>query len=108
MLADFALQCYCAGEVEMHFHQAPFAVTAGSRPRASPLARWQANHGNTVTGLIGNTVALDEPAAVRVLRLLDGTRDRAALLREVGGDLESLDRCLQGLARCALLVDASG
>lgn len=106
MLADFALECYCAGQAEMHFRQAPFAATAGSRPRASPLAQWQANHGNTVTGIIGNTVALDDSAAVHVLRLLDGTRDRAALLREVGGDLESLDRCLQGLARCALLLDA--
>ena len=103
LLADFALGCYAAGNVELHVRQAAFAGMAGPRPLASALARLQARIGATVTGLVGNVVALDDPYARQVLLLLDGTRDRAALSHDAGGDAPGLERCLRGLAACALL-----
>ena len=39
----------------------------------------------------------------RLITLLDGTRDRAALLRELGRPADELERSLQGLASLGLL-----
>jgi hypothetical protein len=54
------------------------------------------------------SVSLAEPAARRLLTLLDGTRDRSALLRELGPTFEAgapgLDAMLHAFARLALLV----
>ena len=104
LVGDFALACYAAGCVELHLRQAPFARWPGPRPRASPLAIWQARNGRNVTSLLGSMIELDDPLAPRLLPLLDGTRDRAALLRALRGDAAALERCLEALGRCALLT----
>ena len=39
----------------------------------------------------------------RLITLLDGTRDRAALVRELGRPPDELERSLQGLAAIGLL-----
>jgi hypothetical protein len=39
----------------------------------------------------------------RLITLLDGTRDRAALLRELDRPADELERSLEGLARIAVL-----
>ena len=77
------------------------------RPIASPLARIQAeqsrdsalnpDHAVVVVNLDHNLVKIDTPVSRGLLRLLDGTRDRAALSRELktafGDDAEtSLDQ----------------
>ncbi len=123
LLGNFALACYASGSVDLHWRQAPFARWPGPRPRASSLAQRQARDGTNVTSLLGNSVELDDPLAPRVLPLLDGTRDRATLLRALRADAAAmaelrsaaggrsdaaalggaLDRCLEGLGRCALL-----
>ena len=102
-LADFALAAFCAGLAQVHVRQPDFAIEAGERPLASALARLQAREAATVTGRLGNTILLDDPLARRLVPLLDGTRDRAALRQATGADSPSLERCLAGLARCALL-----
>lgn len=123
-LGDFALAGYAAGCLELHVRQAPFSRWPGPRPRASPLAQLQARGGRNVSSLAGNTVELDDPLALRILPLLDGTRDRAALLAAIRRDAQAqaelvaladgksdprslagaLERCLDGLGRCALLL----
>jgi hypothetical protein len=81
------------------------------RPVASPLARWQARQSNDITSLAYTTVHMEEPAARMLLRLLDGTRDRAEIRAEFreqsGVDLmpEILDANLDALARLFLLTD---
>lgn len=102
-LGDFALACYAAGGVDLHASQPPFSRWPGPRPRASALARMQVAEATVVTSLLGNSVELDDPLARRILPLLDGTRDRAALLRETRSDAAALERCLEGLGQCALL-----
>lgn len=124
LLANLALACFASGSLDLHARQAPFARWPGARPTASPLARLQAQGGRSVTNLLGATVELDDPLAARLLPLLDGSRDRAALLAAIRGDAaaaaelraaangntdarslaQALDRCLDGIGRCALLL----
>jgi protein-lysine methyltransferase-like protein len=81
----------------------------GERPRASALARWQAAQGADLTTLAYTGVRMEEPAARTLLRLLDGTRDRAgiraALREQTGLELsdDDLDANLRELARLFLL-----
>jgi hypothetical protein len=58
------------------------AAAAGPSPVARPLARWQAGRGPRLTSLRHETIGVDEFGR-RVARLLDGTRDRPALLTEL-------------------------
>ena len=95
-------------------HRSPLAalrVADVERPAASRLARWQAREREDITTMAYTTVHMEEPAARLLLRLLDGTRDRAALradLREQSGlDLtpEALETNLEALAGLFLLTD---
>jgi methyltransferase-like protein len=56
-----------------------FALEAGDRPRAVPVARLQAEKGLRVTNARHEMLNVDEFMR-QLLRHLDGTRDRAALL----------------------------
>lgn len=128
-LGDFALACYAAGLIDLHARQPPFARWPGPKPRASALARRRAPETTVLTSLVGSMMKVDDPLARRVLPLLDGTRDRAALLRAIRADAEAqaalraaaggrtdapslartLEACLEALGGCALLcADAPG
>src|SRR5262249_52443000 len=105
------LHLYTANLVELHAGSPAFVREVSARPVASPLARLQAAAGASATNLRHERVPLDEPDRP-VLRHLDGSRDRAALLGllaglngALGGDrADTLERSLLGLARQALLV----
>src|SRR5205823_8111828 len=121
-LAEILLHAYSAGLVELRVHIPRFALEPGERPVASRLARWQIDKGDTrvMTLLHGNSEVKD-PLGRQLIRLLDGTRDRAALRQELaafirtqlpaGPDLQaalerlpaSLEKSLVTLARQALL-----
>jgi SAM-dependent methyltransferase len=77
-------------------------VPAGERPRATAYARYLAARGAFVTNLRHENVRL-EPQVLRLLVLLDGTRDRAALAREVGGSVD-VAAALDELAAKGLLL----
>ena len=114
-LLDALLRAYAGNLVQLHVRPPEFATSARERPQASPLARHQAGAGELATNLRHTTVRLEDQLGRRLLMLLDGTRDRPALLTElrtwlteaghdVPRDLEDgLDRSLQALARLALL-----
>jgi methyltransferase-like protein len=121
------LHLYTANLVELHVHSPAFVLEVGERPVASPLARLQAAAGAAATNLRHERIPLDELDR-QVLRHLDGSRDRAALLdvlTELEGDGllvqqqgqpvqdrararkalgQTLEQRLRGLARKALLV----
>jgi hypothetical protein len=94
-------------------HAAPLraASAASEKPKASPLARFQAERGTEVTSLAYTTVHMEEPAARLLLTLLDGTRDRAAIRAEfsertgVRLSAEDLDANLVQLGRLFLLFE---
>jgi hypothetical protein len=66
-------------------------TVAGERPEASAVARWQAARGPEITNLRHDPVRLDDLLGRMLVRLCDGTRDRAglvdALVAAVGTEL---------------------
>jgi methyltransferase-like protein len=84
VLAEILLQTYSADLIELYCQPPRFALKAGERPLASPLARLQIqNREPVITNLRHANVNVEEPLARALVCLLDGTRDRAALLAEL-------------------------
>jgi hypothetical protein len=126
-LAADLWRAFRAGEVELSAAPDRHVLAAGERPVTSPVARWQAARGPELTSLTHEPVRLDDPLGRLLVRLCDGTRDRAALVEAlvaaVGSDLRltidgepvtdgetvraglaaGLERNLEILARLALL-----
>jgi hypothetical protein len=114
-LCDALLRSYAANLVALHVHPPRAASNPDDAPRATALARHQARAGETVTNLRHASVRIEDDLGRRLVTLLDGTRDRAALAadlraflaergRPVPDDLaDSLERSLRGLAQLALL-----
>jgi len=116
-LCEAILKIYGADLLYLHSYQQTIASSAGDDPIASPVARLQARDKSTVTTLRHTTVELKDALGRHLLMLLDGTRNRPALLEELSAqakrqagtpskkvDLEDLERKLGELARLALLV----
>ena len=129
-LAGELLTCMASGVVEWRLTPVPFTTEVGERPRATPLARLEAEGGYRVTSLRGESVTLDEFHR-QALKLLDGKRGRAAIAEALTemfrrGELvlhrdgdnakvtdpqemqrlvgPALEKALQNLARKALLL----
>jgi methyltransferase-like protein/2-polyprenyl-3-methyl-5-hydroxy-6-metoxy-1,4-benzoquinol methylase len=81
--AEVLFAAYRSGLVQLHVQQPDFALEGGERPSVSRLARWQAAQGPVVTTLLHTSVEVRDPIGLQMLRLLDGTRDRAALRDEL-------------------------
>ena len=79
---DRLLQGYAARAVELRVAAPRLTVAPSARPVASPLARLQAERGDTVTNLRHEPVQLPELPR-RMLTLLDGTRDIGALMADI-------------------------
>ena len=61
-----------------------FAGSVPARPLASPLARAQLDRGSEmIANLRPSIVSMDSRPAIELLRLLDGTRDREAILADL-------------------------
>ena len=85
-------------------------VRPTSRPSpgsARSRARWHecsSSTARTVTSLYHEAVRLDEEIVRRLVPLLDGTRDCAALAAALGEPPDAIDARLRHLAKLALLV----
>jgi predicted O-methyltransferase YrrM len=102
--ADVALALFKVGILELHGTPG-IARPAGENPCASPLARVQAERGEaTVATLWHRALELGDADARRMLTLLDGTRDRAALCEAMGCTREVMDGELWTLGRHGLLT----
>lgn len=84
-LAEILLESYGAGLLQLHTFMPSIAFEPGERPAASPLVRLQLERGDlsAVSTLFHTTLRIDDPIGRYALGLLDGTRDRPALLREL-------------------------
>jgi len=102
-VAEMLLRAYAADVVHLHVWAPPIATAASERPRAAAPARLQATRGTRITTLRHAEVDVPDELGRRLIALLDGTRDRAALLRELGRPADELERSLQGLAALGLL-----
>ncbi len=82
-LTGALLMCYQADLVELHRFPPQFTRKAGDRPLASPIARLQAAMElPQVTNLRHHSAEL-APLERLLIQLLDGSRDRAALVEEL-------------------------
>jgi methyltransferase-like protein/cyclopropane fatty-acyl-phospholipid synthase-like methyltransferase len=88
-LEETLLRAHGAGLIEMHLHAPKFALDPGEKPVANLLARLQAQEGPIITTLLHNNVKLEDDLGRQLLLLLDGTRDRSALLSELCSMVES-------------------
>lgn len=103
-LLRFCLAAARVGAAQVHVHVQPLATTLEGCPVASAVARAQLEHGRTVTNLRHAAVDLDDDLACRMLALLDGTRDVAAVASSLGEPLEMVEARLRHLANIALIV----
>ena len=85
-LAAFLLSLLKVDRLEAFVHPPEFASEISLRPIADRLARWQAFEGDNVTTRRHRAVRL-EPLARKVLCLLDGTHDKAAIVEALQGEL---------------------
>ena len=86
-----------AGLLELHLYSPPFDVRVSEKPLASPLARCQARQSYVVSTLHHRSLKLGSPIQRGLISLLDGSRDRSALRRELleifeSGKLDLLDK----------------
>jgi len=88
ILAD---ACY-AGSVDLYTHAPPLAFAPGERPAASPVVRWQAGRHWGLTNIRHEPMRIDDPRALSLLALLDGTRTRAELALALQPALADADR----------------
>jgi hypothetical protein len=102
-VVEILRRAYAANLVQLHVWAPELATSPSERPVASALARLQAAEGTRVTTLRHTSVEVPDELGRRLIGLLDGTRDRAALLGELGRPADELERSLEGLARIALL-----
>lgn len=83
-LAVTLARAFELGLVALQLEAPRFAAAAGEYPVASPLARAQAAGGSElVANLRPSMVSLDSKPALELLRLLDGSRDRPAILHDL-------------------------
>lgn len=79
------------GLLTLHCDAPRFAIHAGERPRTCALARLQLGAGSDLlTSLRPSMVRLDSVLALELVRLLDGSRDRATLLRDLAARMAEL------------------
>lgn len=79
-LENVLMNAVATGLVHFHVHLPRYARQPSARPVASPLARWQIGQGRTaVTNLFHTSVDIIEPLGRQLIKLLDGSRDRARL-----------------------------
>ena len=93
-LAEALLQCFLVGLIEVQLHAPRFVPRVSERPVACPLARLQAADGERVTNLRHRMVLLGGFER-QILGLLDGSRDRAAVLDALADAVMSGDVALE-------------
>lgn len=83
LLGTDLLMGYMANTVLFRTQKAPFQTEVSEKPRASAVARFQAEQGtNRVTNQLHESLGIDM-FGTQLIRLLDGSRDKAAILEEL-------------------------
>lgn len=79
-LSEFLLQLFSAGIIQLHTFLPTRPNAPGTKPRVYPVAQRQAHTGQIVTTLYHQPAKLEDEVALFLIRSLDGTLDRAAIL----------------------------
>lgn len=89
ILSAFVLRCHKSRLLDLRTCEPHFENRPSERPVASPLARAKVRQGRFVPNLRHDSVAFDDELGRRLLELLDGTRNRSDLLRELNKSVAS-------------------
>lgn len=112
-VGEAILRLFLAGSLSLQTEPLPFTLRLSDRPVASPLARAQASRGyKKLSSLSHSAVEITDPESRHFITLLDGTRTRHELAREMTGFAGTpiaaiaarIDDTLTGLARSSLLA----
>jgi hypothetical protein len=87
---NVVMRLAAANMIELHAWRPPVAEGIAARPLASGCSRQEALTRMYATTLMHGTVGLDDPVLRSFLKLLDGTRDRAALLDAMKGEFPGM------------------
>jgi methyltransferase-like protein/2-polyprenyl-3-methyl-5-hydroxy-6-metoxy-1,4-benzoquinol methylase len=88
ILADALFNCYAKGLIEWYTHPPQLVTTITTYPQASSLARWQVQHSQKVTNQRCEVVTIENGICLRLLPYLDGSHDKAALLKQLNDWVE--------------------
>ncbi len=102
-IRDILLRCYATNLVRLHADPPMVSTVPPERPRVSPVARLEAAEGTMVTTVRHTHLELDDAVVRQVVTLLDGSRDRAALVEAIG-DPAAVDAALARLAAAGMLL----
>jgi len=83
LIAQVLLSAFSRDLVEIYSRPPLVASEPGDRPAVTPLARLQAQQGEKISTLVHTYIAVEDDLARHLIGLLDGTRDRAALVAEL-------------------------
>ena len=103
------LRLYSTAILELRLWSPPCAKAPGERPEASRLARAQLERSATVSSLAHVDLKFVDAHIRSLVRILDGTRDREALLRDLAAEgvpvtPTGLEETLRHLAKVKVLV----
>jgi SAM-dependent methyltransferase len=109
-LASTLAQLHLSGMATLRATAPGWAAEPGERPVASPLVRAHSDPGRPTTSLRHHSLALESATVRELLTLLDGSRDRAALIRHFAGrlDADEIEQILGLAAQKALLLPEPG
>jgi methyltransferase-like protein/SAM-dependent methyltransferase len=85
-LGEMLIMAYGGNMLELHLFAPSFVTAASEKPLAGEVARAQALASNCITSLWHKNISIDDTFAHRLLQLLDGTRDREALVQQLCAD----------------------
>jgi hypothetical protein len=88
--ASLLMRLASAKMIEFHAWNAPVAADISAWPRASACSRQEAQTRAQVATLLHGTLGLDDPVIRSFLRLLDGTRDRKALVEALKAEFPGM------------------
>jgi len=88
-LGELLLRAYAGDIVEFSVAPPRLVSRPSERPVASSLARLQSVEGTEVVNLRHFNIRVEDPLSRRLLQLLDGSRDRDALIDDLAAAVES-------------------
>ncbi len=122
-ISSALLQQICSGAriIELYLFQPKAFLEVSEKPRVNDLARWQILQGKRVLSLLNLEINIADAVSRHLLKLLDGTRNKADLSGQLTEFIEAnedikdkefllndlsnwLDDSLANLARCGLFA----
>jgi methyltransferase-like protein len=91
-LAKLIFRVFAAGQIQLRFSADRLTTTVETRPKASPLARKQAETGLLVTNPLHRTVSMKDETVRQFLMLVDGTRTIDQLVADLNTALARASR----------------